>query len=1185
MRIRRLDLLRFGPFTGQSLSFDGDSGAGGLHLIYGPNEAGKSSALRALQQLLFGIPGEKSCRDHFRHSHKDLRVGGEFETADGKSFTVIRRNGGKNSLRDSSDKSVVDPAKLAALLGNMDGDRFRTQFGIDYEQLTAGGRNIVNGKGDLGTSLFAAGSGSGDLIKKLKSLEQECEVLFKSGGSKPRINAGISQLRDARKAIRNAQLSAADWKSHNEARQKALADRERIDDEMLQIQASLIRLQNIHEALPLIVQLTEAREQAESLKDVPTLREDFADVRRDTQTSLKAAQTARNSAEEQIRLLTEAVEQLTISDELLQHGAAIEDLFADLGRYRELLTSIPKLQNQQQQHEQTARDLLRELNLPPELDQADSLRIGVAERQQIRDLAGNESAVQQSLTEAQKRVAKAEAKLQKEVAAFEALNDEPDGRQLAAAVKKIQKHGNLEKQLRDANSSLQQQQNETDRNLKKLLQWPGTLLELEQIAVPSVDVVSTFEKKFDDSKRAAEKLEDKRRDIKKTLSEINGDLQKLTLQQDVPTEQDLTDSRKLRDDAWQLIRRTLDGEDCSEEIAQLLTQFESVDHLTDAYELIIARADETADRLRREAERVADKARLIGEQYKLDAQLTNAETDLQQNADAHAQLQADWEDLWQPAGIAPRSPGEMKEWLTHYRQIIGSAEEQRTHQRQADALVDEIQTHRTELSRLLESAGRSVSLDDVETLHALLEMCEATADELTEANKNRKNRCKEIERLEGELSDAQHELEVASNSEQAWKSDWSVAVAALDSSGSVTASVAAARLDVIDKLIAEIGAAQKLQEQITQHTAETERFEAAVAEVVERTSHNSDDASCAIIVARLNELLTASRKAEATRSSKLEQLETEHQKQRDANAEIRNHSDMLDELCREADVSDVQQLTVVELQCKKRRDVEKNVADVETQLQRLAGGEPLDKFVSDAKSEDQATLLPRIDQFNEQLARLRDDVKVLSEKIGEENTALNRMDGSAAAARASEDAEQVLATLRDDTEEFIRLKLATVILQKSIERYRQNNQGPVLQRASRLFRELTLGAFDGLQPDFADSGEAVLMGVRGSGSQLVSVDGMSEGTCDQLYLALRIASLEAYFETHDPVPFIVDDILIQFDDDRSAAALNVLAELSTQTQVIMFTHHQHLVELAEQQTHSPQKWSVLQLGCPAEIRP
>jgi uncharacterized protein YhaN len=74
---------------------------------------------------------------------------------------------------------------------------------------------------------------------------------------------------------------------------------------------------------------------------------------------------------------------------------------------------------------------------------------------------------------------------------------------------------------------------------------------------------------------------------------------------------------------------------------------------------------------------------------------------------------------------------------------------------------------------------------------------------------------------------------------------------------------------------------------------------------------------------------------------------------------------------------------------------------------------------------------------------------------------------------------------------------------------------------------------------------------------------MSDGTADQLYLALRIASLEDWLAHHPPVPFVLDDILINFDDQRAIAALKVLAELSNKTQVIFFTHHQHLVKLAE----------------------
>ena len=90
----------------------------------------------------------------------------------------------------------------------------------------------------------------------------------------------------------------------------------------------------------------------------------------------------------------------------------------------------------------------------------------------------------------------------------------------------------------------------------------------------------------------------------------------------------------------------------------------------------------------------------------------------------------------------------------------------------------------------------------------------------------------------------------------------------------------------------------------------------------------------------------------------------------------------------------------------------------------------------------------------------------------------------------------------------------------------------------------------------------VIVGVRPGGKEVVTVEGMSDGTGDQLYLALRLAGLQDYLERNEPIPFIVDDILIKFDDNRAIAALRELEELSEQTQVIFFTHHRHLLELA-----------------------
>jgi len=188
-------------------------------------------------------------------------------------------------------------------------------------------------------------------------------------------------------------------------------------------------------------------------------------------------------------------------------------------------------------------------------------------------------------------------------------------------------------------------------------------------------------------------------------------------------------------------------------------------------------------------------------------------------------------------------------------------------------------------------------------------------------------------------------------------------------------------------------------------------------------------------------------------------------------------------------------------------------------------------------------------------------INQISQEIGEINNKLKAMDGSARAAEATEKVEQELAGIRRLAERYVKVKLASKILQQEIERYREKHQDPVLQIASRYFAKLTLNSFAGLKADVDDKGEPILVGIRPDG-KFTRVENMSDGTLDQLYLALRLATIEWRLETSEPMPFIVDDILINFDDDRSRATLKILADLGRKNQVILFTHHHQLIDEA-----------------------
>jgi uncharacterized protein YhaN len=174
--------------------------------------------------------------------------------------------------------------------------------------------------------------------------------------------------------------------------------------------------------------------------------------------------------------------------------------------------------------------------------------------------------------------------------------------------------------------------------------------------------------------------------------------------------------------------------------------------------------------------------------------------------------------------------------------------------------------------------------------------------------------------------------------------------------------------------------------------------------------------------------------------------------------------------------------------------------------------------------------------------------------------ALAKLQNSEESVLQAQKAEDALAKVRPAVEQYLRLRLASEILQRAVESYREKHQGQVLQRASELFSRLTLGDHYGLTTAFGDDDKPVLVAIRNDNEQ-VEVGGLSDGTRDQLYLALRLAAIEDHVTRVAPCPMVLDDILINSDDSRAAAALQVIAELAKSVQVLFFTHHRRLAEL------------------------
>jgi len=282
----------------------------------------------------------------------------------------------------------------------------------------------------------------------------------------------------------------------------------------------------------------------------------------------------------------------------------------------------------------------------------------------------------------------------------------------------------------------------------------------------------------------------------------------------------------------------------------------------------------------------------------------------------------------------------------------------------------------------------------------------------------------------------------------------------------------------------------------------------------------------------------------------------------EAQGAMRRTDDELRALCEEAGVADADVLPDAEGNSQRRREAERACDELDDRLLDLSPGQTVEELIAEVEREDPDRIEPRIEELTDRLKALKSQRDALLVEIGSVQRELSQMDGSAEAAQAQLEVELLLGTLGSKVQRYARLRIGGVVLRRAMERFREKHQAPLLERAGNAFAKLTLGSFDGLRADYDEGGGDVLVGIRGNGGATLGIKCMSDGTADQLYFAFRLAGLSVYLEEHEALPFIVDDVLVNFDDERAEAALRLLAAFSRRTQVIFFTHHRHLVDLA-----------------------
>ena len=287
---------------------------------------------------------------------------------------------------------------------------------------------------------------------------------------------------------------------------------------------------------------------------------------------------------------------------------------------------------------------------------------------------------------------------------------------------------------------------------------------------------------------------------------------------------------------------------------------------------------------------------------------------------------------------------------------------------------------------------------------------------------------------------------------------------------------------------------------------------------------------------------------------------------------LENKIEECEELRREAGevIRNLQSIAGVECADELRSAIEKSdsLRELQTELSRLTktlieegDGLSVAELHDECDLVDLDQIVVRGEALEKELDSLRERLMEARELRSEARKAFEAIGADDAAAKAAADRQSALAELKEVAERYVLVRSAALLLRWAIDRYRREKQAPLLKRAGQVFMTLTGGSFADLTLEFDEDDHVHLTGLRPNGER-VAVSGMSTGTADQLYLALRVASVEDYLERATPLPFVADDLFINFDDARAAAGLEVMGQLAEKTQVLFFTHHEHLVDIA-----------------------
>lgn len=1164
MRIRQLDLLRYGHFTDASIAFP--DARPDFQMLLGENEAGKSTAMAGIEDLLFGIPSNSP--RNFLHEYNAIRVGALLERG-AETLTVRRRKGNKDTLLTDGEIPIpAGEAALAPFLAGADRRFYTRMFSLDHERLRQGGKEILQAQDDVGQMLFSASAGIMGLRETLSVMEAEADALWASRRAAHRKHfQAEDRLKAAEASLREHIVTTTRWQSLKIAFDAAREAYATIEGEIQQKSAELRRLARIRRVCRNVRRRAETESAIHALGEVIPFDADASRILEQAATGEAAAVAHIAALREQAAGLEAERAGLTVDTVVLARAQDIAQLRDRRIQSRAGKADLPKRRTELAAAEATLIRLGSELEWTGDVAQLVARIPAKARIAALRDLLGRRGAQLAARGTAKGAVAEAEEKLAEIAAELAMLGPVTDVSRLAAVVRATRGLGDFASQIGSFGREAQDARAALGRALKALRPAVDDPTALAAMEIPPAASVEAHRDRCRNLEQRQRACHDRIRNAEQERARHRKAYDRIMRERHLVTADELQRLRLRRDRGWSIIRRRyLEG------VAVLddeVAAFGRPDQLAAEFETAVGLADTAADRRFQHAGAAAELAvigRQIGAQDDLLASLAE---DAKALAQERAALDAAWIALWPGVPFAPLDPDVMMEWLRSRSEIVeviarlAAAERDLavTRQRETEA--------RARVLAELEALCVSTAPLAGHPLHVVVEHAAAVEAAHESAANTRRDLDTAHRKATGMLQRKRRDLQAAEADWNAWTAAWAAAAAMLHFPPTATPATAEAQIAAIDEMREASGRINDLRhERIEKIERDVKAFAADVAALTRAIAPrlvSADPEDAVLALDRLALEATRARDLKAAKDKDILRLRAKIDECRSASRDAREVIAQLQKMAGAASLDDVR---LAIQRSDERRALLLELDRLGATLAQDGDGLSIAELCAECADIDPDAIAASEQTIADEVQELRNRLLEARETRNVARQAFETIGGDDRAARDAADRQAALAEMSEISAQYVRLRAAIVLLQWAIDRYRREKQAPMLRRAGELFAVLTCGSFKTLQLEFDAHDTAQLAGVRQDGRQ-VGLAGMSAGTADQLYLALRVAAVEDYLDHAEPMPFIADDLFINFDDTRAAAGFRVLGELARRTQVLFFTHHQHLLEVARKALGAP----------------